>query len=73
MNLNSLINMIVRRVIGKLVNRSVDAGIDLAAKRGRNGAAPSQNMTEEERARAAQAKALAKKARQGARITRKLF
>ncbi len=74
MNMNSIINMVLRRVIGKLINRGVDAGIDLAAKRGRNDDHPAtQDMTEEERARANQAKQLAKKARQGARITRKLF
>lgn len=73
MNINGIINMILRRVIGQLVNRGVDAGINAAARRGpgKDGQT-AQQLTPEEQARARQAKEAAKRTRQAARVMRKL-
>ncbi len=74
MNFNSILNMILRRVIGRLINKGIDAGIDLAAQRGRaNNPDRSSAPSDEDRARARQAKDLARKARKSAKITRRLF
>lgn len=75
MNLNGIIDMILRRVIGQLVNRGVDAGINAAARRGRapgDDGQDAQQLTPEEQARARQAKEAAKRTRQAARVMRKL-
>lgn len=68
MNVERLLTMILRRGLGRLVNRGVDAGIDLAAGRGRT----ADEMTPEERQRARQARQAAKRARQAARLTRRM-
>lgn len=68
MNVERLISMVFRMVTRKLLTRGVDAGIDLAAGRGRAGG----DMTPEDRQRAAQAKQAAKRARQAARLTRRM-
>lgn len=74
MNLDRIINMIMRRVLGKLVNRGVDAGIGMASRRGKGGEAPAAQgeMTPEERKRARQARQAAKRAKQAARMTRRM-
>lgn len=68
MNIERLITMILRQATRRLVHRGVDAGIDLAAGRGRK----TDEMTPEERQRAAEAKQMAKRARQAARLTRRM-
>ncbi|MDO5657006.1 MAG: hypothetical protein Q4G36_01605 [Paracoccus sp. (in: a-proteobacteria)] len=68
MNLNGLINRLIRM----FTMRAINTGINTAARRGKSEA----DMTPEERARArAQAKKgreIAKRARQAARITRRM-
>lgn len=73
MNVNQIVNMVIRRLTHVFVNKGVDAGIDLAARRGRS----RDEMTDDERAQAArqaqQGKSLARRARQIRRIMRRLF
>ncbi len=63
MKLDRMIMMVLRRLLGPLMNR----GIDLAARGGKSG----REMSPEDRARARQAKQLARRARQAARLTRR--
>jgi hypothetical protein len=64
MDLNRILSMISRIFVRKAVNK----GIDYAARRGKD---PAQ-MTPAERKQAGDARALAKRARQAARITRRM-
>ncbi|MEZ5884849.1 MAG: hypothetical protein R3D53_13725 [Paracoccaceae bacterium] len=68
MNLNQLINMAVNIVTRRLMNIGINKGIDAISRRG-NGKAP---MTPEEARQAKTARAAAKRARQAARITRRM-
>lgn len=68
MNIEQLINMILRRATRRLVNRGVDAGIDYAARRGR----PDEVLTPEERRNAKAARQAARRAKQGAKIVRRM-
>jgi hypothetical protein len=68
MDLNRLIQMIVNMFVRKAVNKGINAGIDYASRRGK----PAGEMTPEERKQAQDARAIAKRACQAARITRKL-
>jgi hypothetical protein len=68
MNANQIINMVMRMLGRRLINGGINKGIDLAAGRGK----PAAEMTPEEHAQATQARQLAKRARQAARITRRL-
>lgn len=68
MNVERLISMILRRATRRLVNRGVDAGIDLAARGGRG----PDEMSPEDAARARSAKQAAKRARQASRLMRRL-
>ena len=72
MNLERLLSMIFRRVIGQLVNRGVNAGIDVAARRGGRGQGEEEPMTPEQRQRAKQAKEAAKRARQASKMMRRM-
>ncbi|OIP87775.1 MAG: hypothetical protein AUK37_00825 [Rhodobacterales bacterium CG2_30_65_12] len=74
MNFERILSMIFRRVLGRLVNKGVDSGINLAARRGGRGQtdAGESQMTPEEHARARAAKQAAKRARQAARLTRRM-
>jgi hypothetical protein len=65
MNMNQVISMIMRKVMG----RAIDAGIDYAARRGK----PAADMTAAERAQAASGKKLAQNARQIRNATRRFF
>jgi hypothetical protein len=67
--MNSIIDMILKRLLGTLVNRGVNAGIDLAARRGK----PASDLTPEERTQAQNAKQIAKRARQAARLSRRMM
>ncbi|MBR9653252.1 hypothetical protein [Thalassovita aquimarina] len=57
MNANQLINMIIRQVVRKFVNKGVDAGVNKLASGGKQGK---------------QARHDVKRARQAARMTRRL-
>ncbi len=67
MQIDRLLMTLLRRVMGPLLNRGIDRGIDLAAGRG----VSADEMTPADRARARQAKQLARRARQAARLTRR--
>ena len=64
MNINRIINMLLRMFMRKAVNK----GIDMAARRGK----PPAEMTTEERAQAQIAKQTAGKAQKLARLARRL-
>ena len=68
MNLNSIIQMITNLLIRKAVNKGVDMGIDYASRRGK----PVADMTPEDHAQAQSGKTMAKRAKQAARLTRRL-
>lgn len=68
MNLNQLLNMAINMVMRRLVNTGITKGIDLAARRGK----PKAQMTAEDHNQASAARQTAKRARQAARITRRL-
>jgi hypothetical protein len=65
----NLVNFILRRVIGQLVNRGINAGINHAAGRGK----PRAEMTKAERQQAGADKENLKRARQAARIARRMM
>lgn len=69
MNANQLINMIIRVITRRLMNKGVNAGIDLAARRGK----AKDDMTPEEREEARKARELANRGRKTMRIGRRLF
>ncbi|MBY4891372.1 hypothetical protein A8B78_14975 [Jannaschia sp. EhC01] len=62
--MDRILNMILRRAIGRVVNKGVDAGIDMAT-RGRNGAAPNQQQR-------GQAKGAVRQARGAMRMFRRI-
>ncbi|MCB2093507.1 MAG: hypothetical protein KDE11_03790 [Rhodobacteraceae bacterium] len=68
MDLNRLINMVIRQVLHRLVRTGVDRGIDLATRKGK----PKEQMTPDERKQAQMGKDMAKRARQAAKVTRRL-
>ncbi len=59
MNLNQIINMVLRIFMRKAVNFGVNKGIDMAARRGK----PDSEMTPEDHQQAAKARETAQKAR----------
>jgi hypothetical protein len=69
MNMNGLINMVLRRLFRQAVNRGISGGINLAAGKGK----PAAEMTPQERQQAAGAKQTAKRARQAARLSRRMM
>ena len=68
MNSNQLINMLIRRFSRIAMNKGINAGIDMASRRGR----PEGEMTPEDRKLARQAKQSARRARQAAKLTRRM-
>lgn len=74
MDLNRLINMIINKLMGRVVNGAINKGADMLSKRGRPSqeAAPAE-MTPEERKQAQEARKLAQRARQMQKASRKLF
>lgn len=68
MDLGRLVQMIVNQVIRRLVNLGMTKGIDTVANRGK---AP-RSMTPEERQAAQNTRAAVKRARQAARLTRRM-
>lgn len=68
MDLNKLIQMVLNIVLRRAVNFGVNKGIDMVAGKGKAAA----EMSPEEREAAARTRAAVKRARQAAKITRKL-
>ena len=64
MNVNQLINMLMRRFSRIFINKS----IDFAARRGRD----PQEMTPDEKARARSAKQMARRAKDAAKLMRRM-
>lgn len=67
--MDRMIQQLLNRFLGRLMNRAIDGGIKFAATRGRD---PSE-MTEAERNQAKSAQDLAKKARKVSRASRRMF
>lgn len=68
MDLNRLINMIVNIFLRRAVNSGINKGMGLFAAKGK----PAPQMTPQERQQAAKGRDLQKRARQAAKITRRL-
>ena len=68
MNFNQIIDMLIRMVMRKLMNFGINKGIEMASGKGKTPA----EMTPEERKAAGDMRAAAKRARQAARITRRM-
>jgi hypothetical protein len=66
--MNQIVNMVMRLFGRRLINTGINKGIELASRRGK----PAAEMTEAERAQAQNARAAVKRARQAARIARRL-
>lgn len=69
---NQIIRMLGQMAMRALVTIGITRGIDWWARRGNKDRDPDRPMTAEERARAQTARKLARRARQAARITRRL-
>ncbi|MDF2140016.1 hypothetical protein [Paenirhodobacter sp. CAU 1674] len=68
MTLDRLITTAINTIMRRLLNLGITKGIDMAAGKGKSQA----QMTPEERKQAQNARAAVKRARQAARITRRL-
>lgn len=68
MDLNRLLNMIMNMLFRRAVNTGINKGIKHFAGKGK----PAAEMTTQERAQAAKGRDMQKRARQAARITRRL-
>jgi hypothetical protein len=68
MDLSRIINMVINAVFRTVVRRGVDAGMNYATGKGKRAA----DRTPAEDSQAQDAKALAKRGRQAAQISRKL-
>ncbi|WBU57436.1 hypothetical protein [Paracoccus sediminicola] len=72
MNLNHIINMVMRQVTRRATNAGIDKGLDMLARRGKDPA----DMTDQERREMANSKKstrqMVKRARKAARITRRI-
>jgi len=68
MSLDRLINQLIRMVTRRAVNFGINKGVELAAGKGK----PASQMTAAERKAAQDSRAAIKRARQAARITRRL-
>lgn len=68
MNMQQLINMVIRTVTRRLINLGINKGMDVVARKGK----PKGHITAGDRKQAQDARALAKRARQAAKITRRL-
>jgi len=69
MDMNRLIDTLMRLFGRRLINIAVNKGIDYAARRGK----PEAEMTEAERAQAAQGRDMAARAKQIRSATRRFF
>ena len=70
MNMNQIINMAMRIIMRRILGRGIDAGIKMATRRG--GSERDQVLAPEERERARMDKTTARKARQAAKLTRRM-
>ena len=68
MDFGRILNMILNRFFRRAVNTGITKGVDYAARRGN----PASQTTPADHKQAAQGRELAKRARQAARITRRL-
>lgn len=68
MDLNRLINMIVNIFVRRAVNSGINKGISHFAGKGK----PAGQMTPQERSQAAKGREMQKRARQAAKLTRRL-
>lgn len=68
MDLGKIVQMILNMVLRRAVNFGINKGIDAVAGKGK----PAAQMTPEERKAAATSRAAVKRARQAAKITRRL-
>ncbi len=68
MNMNQLLNMVTRTLTRTLIAFGIKKGINLAAGKGK----PAAQMTHAEREQAKTARAAVKRARQAARLTRRI-
>ena len=68
MNAQRLINMIVNIVTRRLINFGINKGIDLAARKGK----PKDQMTAKDQKQEKDARETAKRARQAAKVTRRM-
>ncbi|MDZ4134685.1 MAG: hypothetical protein U1D06_03705 [Paracoccaceae bacterium] len=68
MDFGRIITMIVNRLLRRAVNTGVNKGINRMAGKGK----PDSQMTPAERSQASKGREMAKRARQAARITRRL-
>ncbi len=68
MNLNQLVNMVIRTVTRRLINMGINKGIDYASRKGK----PRAGAAGGDRGQSKDARAVAKRARQAAKITRRL-
>ncbi|OYU37664.1 MAG: hypothetical protein CFE33_19800 [Pseudorhodobacter sp. PARRP1] len=66
--MDRIIQMILNKLLGRLVNTAVNKGVDYAARRGKS---PDQ-MTPAELQQAQAGKDMAKRARQAAKLTRRI-
>jgi hypothetical protein len=67
--MDRMIQQLINRFLGRLMNRAIDTGISYAARRGKDPA----EMSDGERQQARAGQDLAKKARKMPRASRKLF
>lgn len=68
MNMNQLLNMVTRTLTRVLIAFGIKKGINLVAGKGK----PAAQMTQAEREQAKTARAAVKRARQAARLTRRI-
>ncbi|MDB5661444.1 MAG: hypothetical protein JWS10_4059 [Cypionkella sp.] len=66
--MDRIIQMILNKLLGRLVNTAVNKGVDYAARRGKS----PQDMSPEELQQARAGKDMANRARQAAKLTRRI-
>ncbi|MDN5787557.1 hypothetical protein [Pseudorhodobacter sp.] len=66
--MKQIINMVINQIIRRLVNTGINKGVSMFAGKGK----PAAELTPAERKQAASARDTVKRARQTARITRRL-
>jgi hypothetical protein len=73
MNIDRIINMVIRQIMRRFINKGVSVGIDAVSKKRTSGAPQNTGtMTQAEAEQAHVAKEAAKRARKAARLSRKL-
>ena len=72
MNLNQIVNMVIRLVMRKAINGGINAGMKGVSRLGKGKAADGSPATSADASQKAQARDTAKRARQAAKVTRKL-